>query len=81
MADPFSILVGTAGLLDVLIRAAAYLADVHEAAGKVEEDIAFLSRDIQALTSVNESIGILWESYKGAATGTEAANAGLITDT
>lgn len=56
MADPFSILAGTAGLLDVSWRVASYLKDLHGAAAKVEDDIAALLHEIEALISVNEAI-------------------------
>jgi hypothetical protein len=82
MADPFSIVVGTAGLLDICIRASAYLVQIKEAAGKVEDDIAALSHDIQALISVNESIEYFWKRH-GEATppGTRAKDAGRVQDT
>ena len=56
MADPFSILTGTVGLLDVCWRTVKYFRDVQVAAGKVEEEIATLSREIEALISVNSAI-------------------------
>jgi hypothetical protein len=64
MADPFSILVGTAGLFDVCVRATAYLVQIKEAAGKVEEDIVALEDEIQALASVNESIKKYWRKHR-----------------
>jgi predicted AAA+ superfamily ATPase len=60
--DPFSILAGTAGLLDVSFRVIGYLKQVEEAAGKVEEEIAALSQEINALITVNDSIEALWRS-------------------
>jgi len=58
--DPFSILAGTAGLLDVSIRVIQYLKQVEESAGKVEEDITALSQEINTLIIVNDSIETLW---------------------
>lgn len=58
--DPFSILAGTAGLLDVTIRLISYLKEVNEAAGKVDEEIASLSAEINSLATVNDSIEELW---------------------
>ncbi|KAG0649622.1 hypothetical protein D0Z07_4045 [Hyphodiscus hymeniophilus] len=58
--DPFSIIAGTAGLLDVSIRLVAYLREVEEAAGKVDEEIASLTQEIDTLASVNDSIERLW---------------------
>ena len=56
MVDPFSIIVGAAGLLDVCWRVGSYLKDVDKSAGKVEKEIAALSHEITSLISVNESI-------------------------
>lgn len=56
MMDPFSILTGTTGLLDVLWRCGSYLKHVHDSAGKIDEDIAALTHEIDALISVNTSI-------------------------
>jgi len=54
--DPFSILTGTTSLLDVLWRCGSYLKHVHDSAGKIDEDIAALTHEIDALISVNTSI-------------------------
>jgi len=62
MADPFSIVVGTAGLLDVSWRVFKYLKDVREGTASVEEEIAALSHEIETLISVNESLEDLWAS-------------------
>jgi hypothetical protein len=55
--DPFSIIVGTAGLLDVCFRVASYLVDVKAAAGQIDEGLATLSREIDSLILVNQSLG------------------------
>jgi len=54
--DPFSIIVGSTGLLDILWRCGSYLKDLLESATKIEEDILGLSHEIDALISVYESI-------------------------
>lgn len=59
--DPFSIVVGTASLIDISWRVGNYLRDVHEAAGEVEGEITSLAREIQSLDSVNKSIKNLHE--------------------
>ena len=56
MADPFSIIAGTAGLLDVSWRLIKYIKDTQAAATKLEDDIESLLREIEALISVIESI-------------------------
>ena len=61
MVDPFSIIVGTTGLIDVCWRFGSYLHDVQAGAAKVEDEIETLSRDIEALRIINETIR---DSYK-----------------
>ena len=87
--DPFSIITGTAGLLDISIRLISYLKGVEEAAGKVDEEIAGLSREIESLISVNDSIESLWlqtrenfpgVSFKDAAEDTWKKLGGLLQD-
>ena len=56
MADPFSIITGTMGLIDVCWRFGTYLKDVQAAAIKVEEEIEALQNEIRALITVNESL-------------------------
>ena len=56
MTDPFSIVVGTTSLIDVLWRCGSYLKHVHQSVGKIDEDIAALTHEIDALISVNKSI-------------------------
>lgn len=65
MADPFSIVAGTAGLLDICWRVSTYLAKVKEAASKIERDLAALAYEVNALITVNESIQTLWTANKG----------------
>ncbi|KAI9835608.1 MAG: hypothetical protein M1819_002059 [Sarea resinae] len=60
--DPFSILAGTAGLLDVSIRFANYLRDFQEAAAKVDAEILDLIHEFEALIAVNESINVVFEA-------------------
>ena len=52
MADPFSILAGSAGLLDVLWRVGIYIRTTVESAGRIEEELDGLSREIQSLISI-----------------------------
>lgn len=69
MAEPFSIAVGTIGLLDVCWRVGSYLKEIEASAGKVEEEIVLLSREITSLISVNELIQRLEEAVDGVAPG------------
>lgn len=58
--DPFSIIAGSAGLLDVSIKLISYLKEIERAAGKVDEEIISLSREIEALVATNKSIEQFW---------------------
>jgi flagellar capping protein FliD len=79
--DPFSILVGTAGLLDISIRLISYLKDVEEAAGKVDEEIRSLSKEINSLATVNESIEHLWLRTRESVPGVSFKDAAYVGDT
>lgn len=56
MADPFSVIAGTAGLLDVCFRIVKYLKETQAGAERIEEEITALLREVEALITVNESI-------------------------
>lgn len=56
MVDPFSIVAGTLSLIDVCWRFGVYLHDVQAGAAKIDDEIASLSREIEHLQSVNESV-------------------------
>ncbi|KAL8995820.1 MAG: hypothetical protein Q9188_006721 [Gyalolechia gomerana] len=64
MADPFSIVAGTAGILEISWRLVSYLGKVKSAASKIERDLAALSFEVNALIGVTESIQSLWKDYK-----------------
>lgn len=56
MADPFSIIAATAGLMDVCWRFGSYLYELQAGAAKVDDTIERLNQDIEALKEVNETI-------------------------
>lgn len=56
MADPFSIIAGTAGITAICVRVVRYLRDIHTAKATIEDDIAALIHEIEALEAVNNSI-------------------------
>ena len=60
MADPFSILAGTAGVIDICVRLTNYFRGVNAAAGRIEQDLFALLEEFIALQAVNESIRITW---------------------
>lgn len=64
MADPFSIIAGTTGILDVCWRVGSYLGRVKSAASKIERDLAALSYEVNGLIAVNESIQVLWNTNR-----------------
>ncbi len=78
MADPLSIIVGTVGLLDVCWRVGGYLKDVEGSAGKVDKEIAALSREITSLISLNKSIQEVKEAADKAVLGTSIDNEPLV---
>ncbi|CAG8975456.1 hypothetical protein HYALB_00004770 [Hymenoscyphus albidus] len=56
MADPFSILAGTAGLTDVCIRLAQFLKHANDGFRVVDQELEALSEEITSLRSVNDLI-------------------------
>lgn len=60
MADPFSIVAGTAGIIDICVRLALYVRDVKSSAGKIEQDLLSLLEETTALQAVNDSIRATW---------------------
>lgn len=61
MADPFSIIAGTAGLLDVCWKVGSYLVALKASAAKIERDLFSLSLEVSALVTVSESLQSLWK--------------------
>ena len=61
MAEPFSVITATAGVIDICWRFGSYLRKVQAGAAQIEDDIETLSRDIDALRVVNETVR---DSYK-----------------
>ncbi len=62
--DPFSIIVGTVGLIDVCTRFGAYLRDIQAGAAQIEDEISALSRELKSLKSVNETIKASYEDFQ-----------------
>ena len=56
MAEPISIISAATSLIDVCWRFGCYLHDVQAGAAKIEDEIQTLSRDIEALRVVNQTI-------------------------
>ena len=63
MADPFSILAGTVGLIDVCTRLAIYLRDFEKASENVDEAIGTLIEDLDMVGSVTQHIKEAYEDY------------------
>ena len=59
--DPFSIAVGTVGLLDVCFRLIKYLKDFEDAAAGIDREVQDLRRSLDAVTAVVVSIN---EAFK-----------------
>lgn len=69
MADPFSIIAGTAGLTDVCIRFAHVLQQSRDGFQRLDEDLEELSHEIKGLQAVNDLIQRSYEA--GSATSTD----------
>ncbi len=54
--DPFSIIVGTAGLADVCIRLTKFLREAKDGFQKIDQDLEDLSKEITALRTVSDLI-------------------------
>ena len=62
MADPFSIIVGTAGLADVCIRLAKFLKQAKDGFQNIDKDLEDLSKEITALSTVSDLIKRTFEA-------------------
>lgn len=76
--DPFSIAAGTAGLLDVCWRVISYLHEVQASANKVEEEIASLLKEVEALYVVNKAIDGVWAAEQKVIPGASLADPGRV---
>lgn len=54
--DPFSIVVGTVGVLDVCLRLIRYLKDFEEAVSSVDQELHDLRRSLDAVATVVDAI-------------------------
>lgn len=69
MADPFSIIAGTAGLTDVCIRLTKLLKQAKDGFQTVDDDLEELSEEIKVLRSVNDLIQRSYEAESTVNTG------------
>ena len=67
MADPFSIVVGTAGLADVCIRLTKLLKQAKDGFQTLDEELEDLSKEITGLRAVNDSVQRIYEASSIAA--------------
>ena len=56
MADPFSIVAGTAGLADVCIRVSRFLIQAKDGFRAVDQDLDDLFQEIESLRSINDLV-------------------------
>jgi hypothetical protein len=61
MADPFSVIVGTIGVIQVCVHIGEYLQEIKAGAGEIDEEIKALTHEVGALQSVNKSIQRIFE--------------------
>jgi hypothetical protein len=71
--DPFTLITGTVGLLDVCMRVVGYLNNVRVSAGKVEAEIKALSLEINTLLAVYHSLQDFWTTKHKANLGPRAS--------
>ena len=62
MADPFSVILGTIGVIEVCVHIGKYLQEIKAGAGEIDEEIKVLTHEVGALQSVNKSIQRIFES-------------------
>jgi hypothetical protein len=74
MADPFSILASSVGLLDVLVRCGNCIKELIDSAGRIEEEIRCLSNDLDALNSIRRSLEKLFNAEHGRSPDTPVAD-------
>lgn len=70
MADPFSIIVGAAGLADVCIRLSKFLKQAKDGFQKIDVDLEDLSKEITALRTVSDLIKRSFDADLAATTNT-----------
>lgn len=80
MAEPLSAVAGVAGLLDLCIRVGKYLYDVKVGADRVDEEIEALSRQLEQIQAVAQSIQNIFGDDFEHATGTISKNRDGIQD-
>jgi len=56
MADPLSIIASTASIADICVRLASYLRNVQKATETIEDDIAALIHEVEALDAITISV-------------------------
>ncbi|KAF2096847.1 tetratricopeptide repeat domain-containing protein [Rhizodiscina lignyota] len=81
MADPFSIIAGTAGLIDVLWRCGVYVKHIRDLADTINEDIDAVSHELDALISVNKSIQATFTAELAKVPSSLSADAKLVENT
>lgn len=61
MADPFSIVAGVISCADVAFRLTIFIKQVKDGTETIDKDLDDILREIEALTSINESIKQIFE--------------------
>jgi ElaB/YqjD/DUF883 family membrane-anchored ribosome-binding protein len=63
--DPFSIVVGVAGLTDLSARLISYLNDIRKDSIRIHDEITILTHEVQSLRDANEAVENFWRSRHG----------------
>jgi len=62
MADPFSIIAGSASLVDLAIKVVKFINETKKGTDTIDEDLRQLVADIRELSHVSELIGTAFEA-------------------
>jgi hypothetical protein len=61
--DPFSVVVGTVGLLDVCFRAGQRLTSLKNSIADVDKDLTVVQKDMDSILSTHGSLKSIWLSH------------------
>ena len=75
--DPFLIVAGTLGLLDICVRFAQFMNDVKEGSERIDEDIEVLYQEVATIAIVVRSIQNV---FKDDLSGADLSNSGALQD-
>ncbi|KAJ5752058.1 Tetratricopeptide-like helical [Penicillium odoratum] len=60
--DPFSIVVGAAGLAEISVSVISYLNDIRKGSARINDEIAILTHEVKSLSDANDAVLNFWYS-------------------